>query len=90
MDNNFQKHSWIQIDCLNNHEIEGMGAFFSKSFRWMGNAGSGLKKGFKEFQDNWQRPFQKAFSYKICLDEARLAEGEWMASFGSREASQSG
>jgi len=56
----------------------------------MGNAGSGLKKGFKEFQDNWQRPFQKAFSYKICLDEARLAEGEWMASFGSREASQSG
>lgn len=67
-----------------------MGAFFSKSFRWIGNAGSGLKKGFKEFQDNWQRPFQKAFSYKICLDEARLAEGEWMASFGSREASHSG
>ena len=63
------------LDGLNDHEIEGMEKFFSNSFRWMGNAGCGFKKGLKEFQDNWQRPFQKAFSDKVCIDEARLADG---------------
>ena len=49
------------VDGLNDHEINGMGTFFSESFRWMGNAGCGFKNGLKEFQDNWQRPFQRAF-----------------------------
>ncbi|GIT07308.1 MAG: hypothetical protein CM1200mP30_09380 [Pseudomonadota bacterium] len=35
----------------------------------------GFKKGLKEFQDNWQRPFQRAFSDKVCIDEARLERG---------------
>jgi len=78
------------VDGLNDHEIDGMGQFFATSFRWMGNAGCGTKHGLKEFQENWQRPFQAAFSDKVCIDEARLTEGEWMAAFGRQEATHSG
>ena len=35
-------------------------------------------------------PFQAAFSDKVCIDEARIAEGEWMAAFGRQEATHSG
>ncbi len=75
---------------LNDHDIEGMGRFFSESFRWMGNAGCGFKNGLKEFQDNWQRPFQAAFSDKVCIDEARVVQGQWCAAFGRQEAVHSG
>lgn len=78
------------VDGLNDHVIEGIGAFFAQDFRWFGNAGCGTKHGLREFQDNWQRPFQAAFSDKVCIDEARLAEGEWMAAFGRQEATHSG
>ena len=78
------------VDGLNNHDIENMGRFFSDSFRWMGNAGCGFKNGLKEFQDNWQRPFQAAFSGKVCIDEARVTQGEWCAAFGRQEAIHSG
>lgn len=78
------------VDGLNDHEIDGMGAFFAATFRWMGNAGCGTKNGLNEFQDNWQKPFQAAFSDKVCIDEARLTEGEWMAAFGRQEATHSG
>ncbi len=78
------------VDGLNDHVINGIGAYFSESFRWMGNAGCGTKIGLKEFQDNWQRPFQAAFSDKICTDEARIAEGEWMAAFGKQMAKHTG
>jgi len=78
------------VDGLNDHEIDGMGAFFAQTFRWMGNAGCGTKLGLEAFQNNWQKPFQAAFSDKVCVDEARLAEGEWMAAFGRQEATHSG
>jgi len=78
------------VDGLNDHEIDGMGEFFHQDFRWIGNAGCGLKEGLKAFQEHWQRPFQQAFSDKVCIDEARLAEGEWMAAFGRQEATHSG
>ncbi|MCP3701921.1 MAG: nuclear transport factor 2 family protein, partial [Alteromonas sp.] len=65
------------VDGLNDHDIDNMGRFFSENFRWMGNAGCGFKQGLKEFQDNWQRPFQAAFSDKVCIDEARVTQGEW-------------
>ncbi len=78
------------VDGLNDHDIEGMGRFFSESFRWIGNAGCGFKNGLKEFQDNWQRPFQAAFSDKTCIDEARITQGEWCAAFGRQEAVHSG
>ncbi len=74
------------VDGLNDHEIDNMGRFFSESFRWMGNAGCGFKQGLEEFQENWQRPFQAAFSDKVCIDEARLTQGEWCAAFGRQEA----
>jgi predicted ester cyclase len=78
------------VDGLNDHDIDGMGRFFAASFRWLGNAGCGTKNGLREFQDNWQRPFQAAFSDKVCVDEARIAEGQWMAAFGRQEATHSG
>ena len=78
------------IDGLNDHRIDDIGEFFAQSFRWMGNFGCGTKKGLQEFQDNWQRPFQAAFSEKVCIDEARLFMGEWAAAFGRQEAIHSG
>ena len=78
------------VDGLNDHDIDNMGRFFSESFRWIGNTGCGFKQGLKEFQDNWQRPFQAAFSDKVCIDEARITEGEWCAAFGRQEAVHSG
>lgn len=78
------------VDGLNDHRIDDIGQFFSESFRWMGNFGCGTKNGLREFQDNWQRPFQAAFSDKVCVDEARLYMGEWAAAFGRQEATHSG
>ncbi|MEM8664861.1 MAG: ester cyclase [Pseudomonadota bacterium] len=78
------------VDGLNDHRIDTMGAFFAEGFRWFGNAGCGTKHGLRAFQDNWQRPFQAAFSDKVCIDEARLFEGEWAAAFGRQEATHSG
>ena len=78
------------VDGLNDHLIEGIEAFFAPDFTWHGNAGCGVKQGLPAFQDNWQRPFQAAFSDKVCIDEARIAEGEWMAAFGRQEATHSG
>ena len=46
------------VDGLNDHRIDDIGEFFSEGFRWIGNQGCGTKVGLKEFQDNWQRPFQ--------------------------------
>ena len=78
------------VDGLNDHRIDDIGEFFSATFRWIGNAGCGSKTGLKEFQENWQRPFQAAFSDKVCVDEARLFDGEWAAAFGRQEATHSG
>jgi predicted ester cyclase len=78
------------VDGLNDHRINDIGEFFKANFHWLGNAGCGTKNGLKEFQENWQRPFQAAFSDKVCVDEARLFDGEWAAAFGRQEATHSG
>lgn len=78
------------VDGLNDHRIDDIGEFFAESFRWIGNVGCGTKNGVGEFQDNWQRPFQAAFSDKVCIDEARLYMGEWAAAFGRQEATHAG
>ena len=78
------------VDGLNDHRIADIGEFFSQTFSWMGNQGCGTKHSLKEFQQNWQQPFQAAFTDKICVDEARLYMGEWAAAFGRQEAVHSG
>ena len=78
------------VDGLNDHRISDIGEFFDENSSWMGNTGCGTKKGLREFQDNWQKPFQEAFSDKVCIDEARLFMGEWAAAFGRQEAIHSG
>ena len=78
------------VDGLNDHRIDDIGEFFAEGFRWIGNQGCGTKRGLQEFQNNWQRPFQAAFSDKVCIDEGRLFMGEWAAAFGRQEATHSG
>ena len=78
------------VVALNDHRIDDIGEFFSNNLNWFGNYGCGTKLGLKEFQENWQRPFQEAFSDKVCIDEARLFMGEWAAAFGRQEATHSG
>lgn len=78
------------VDGLNDHRIDDIGDFFAADFRWMGNFGCGTKEGIRAFQENWQKPFQAAFSDKSCVDEARLYMGEWAAAFGRQEATHSG
>ncbi|MBY5942711.1 ester cyclase [Halomonas sp. DP5N14-9] len=78
------------VDGLNDHDIEGMGRFFDEEFRWLGNAGCGVKMGLDQFQRHWQMPFQHAFSDKVCIDEARVVQGQWCAAFGRQEAVHSG
>ena len=51
------KYISISID-LNDRRIGDIGEFFADGFRWMGNTGCGTKNNLKEFQDNWQKPFQ--------------------------------
>ena len=78
------------VDGLNDHRVDDIGQFFAATFGWHGNYGCGTKTGLEEFQDNWQRPFQAAFSDKVCVDEARLFMGEWAAAFGRQEATHTG
>ncbi|MEM8823355.1 MAG: ester cyclase [Pseudomonadota bacterium] len=78
------------VDGLNDHRIADIGEFFSETFRWIGNQGCGTKEGVREFQANWQKPFQAAFGNKVCVDEARLYMGEWAAAFGRQEATHRG
>jgi predicted ester cyclase len=78
------------VDGLNDHRIADIGEFFSAGFGWFGNQGCGTKHGIREFQDNWQKPFQAAFHDKTCIDEARLYMGEWAAAFGRQEATHGG
>ena len=78
------------VDGLNDHRVHDMHEFFAEGFIWRGNAGCGTKRGLREFQENWQKPFQAAFSDKVCIDEARLFDGNWAAAFGRQEATHSG
>lgn len=55
------------VDGLNDHRIDDIGAFFAENFHWIGNQGCGTKTGLREFQDNWQRPFQAAFQTRFVL-----------------------
>ena len=78
------------IDGLNDLEYDGLARFFAPDFRWMGNAGCGTKDGLREFQENWVRPFRAAFTDKVCIDEARIVQGEWAAAFGAQHATHTG
>ncbi|MDU8946556.1 ester cyclase [Ovoidimarina sediminis] len=78
------------VDGLNDHRIGDIGEFFDKAFTWSGNQGCGTKRGLREFQENWQKPFQAAFHDKVCIDEARVYMGEWAAAFGRQEATHGG
>lgn len=67
-----------------------MQAHFHQDFHWIANTGCGTKNGIEEFRKNWQLPLRAAFSERSYNEEARLAQGEWVASFGYIDAIHSG
>lgn len=67
-----------------------MAAHFHEDFHWMANKGCGTKNGIREFRRNWQLPLRAAFSDRSYHEEARLAQGEWVSSFGYIDAIHSG
>lgn len=69
---------------------DDMQAHFHQDFRWIANTGCGVKNGLNEFRQNWQLPLRAAFSDRTYIEEARLAQGEWVASFGYIDAIHSG
>ncbi len=78
------------VDGLNDHRIDDIGEFFSDDLARRGNSGCGTKHRLRECHDSWQRPFQAAFSDRVCVDEARLFMGERAATFGRQQAVHSG
>lgn len=77
------------VDGLNNHVIDGQEEWWHADAPWRGPAGAGVKRGVKEFQDNWQRPFLRAFPDKKATDFIRIAEGKYVAAVGYQEATHS-
>ena len=67
-----------------------MSDYFHDDFRWMANTGCGQKIGLDEFRRNWQLPFRAAFSERDYHEEARIAQGEWVSSFGYINARHTG
>ncbi len=69
---------------------DDMAAHFHEDFRWMGNAGCGVKRGLDAFRRDWQLPFRAAFTERDYRTERFVEEGEWVSCFGSIEATHSG
>lgn len=69
---------------------DNMDDFFHEDFRWMGNQGSGTKRGIAEFRRNWQLPLRAAFTEREYITERFLADGDWVSCFGHIEATHSG
>ena len=67
-----------------------MAAHFHEDFDWIANTGCGVKHGIDEFRRNWQLPLRAAFTDRHYNEEARLAQGEWVAAFGYIDAIHSG
>ena len=64
--------------------------YFHEDFQWRGNVGSGTKDGLASFRRNWQGPFRAAFADRVYTSEQYLADGNWVACFGTVEATQAG
>ena len=69
---------------------DDMAAHFHEDFRWMGNAGCGVKRGLDAFRRDWQLPFRAAFTERDYRTERFVEEGEWVSCFGAIEATHSG
>lgn len=69
---------------------DNMGNHFHTDFRWIANTGCGVKHGLSEFRRNWQLPLRAAFSDRDYHEEVRIAQGEWVSSFGYIEATHTG
>jgi predicted ester cyclase len=94
-DNNLEKTDESLAAAVNMTEAlqagsNNMAAHFHSDFRWIANTGCGVKHGIEEFRRNWQLPLRAAFSDRSYNEEARLAQGEWVSSFGYIDAIHSG
>lgn len=69
---------------------DDMDSYFHNDFRWMGNYGSGTKRGLDAFRKNWQLPLRAAFTERDYKTDRFLADGENVSCFGHIEATHSG
>ena len=78
------------VEDLNSHVIDGQDKWWHDDAKWRGPAGAGAMSSLKEFQDNWQRPFLRAFPDKKAHDVVRVAQGRYVAAAGYQEATHKG
>ena len=78
------------VKALNEHLIDGQGAYWADDAVWRGPAGAGVKKSLRHFQEGWQRPFLEAFPDKHTIDEVLIAEGQYAAAMGTVSATHHG
>lgn len=64
--------------------------YFHDDFDWIANCGCGTKRGLREFERAWDRPFREAFGDRHFETEHYLEDGDWAACFGYCEATHSG
>lgn len=78
------------VNGLNDHEIQGMEAYWSNDMHWYGPAGIGAKLSLSAFQEEHQKPFLHAFPDKEANDEIRIGEGNYVAAKGYQQVTHAG
>ena len=77
-------------DGLNKGVFGIMDEFWTEDMVWDGPAGIGTLHGIEEFEEVLRKPFKTAFTAKECIDEIRIAEGDYVAAYGFEYATHTG
>lgn len=67
-----------------------MDEFWTEDMVWDGPAGIGKLHGIEEFEELLRKPYKEAFTSKECIDDIRIAQGEYVAAYGYEYASHTG
>ncbi len=67
-----------------------MDEFWTEDMVWYGPAGIGTLRGIKEFEEVLRMPYKDAFTAKECIDDIRIAEGDYVAAYGFEYATHTG
>ena len=70
---------------LNENVLGIMGRYWKEDMVWEGPAGIGTMHGIDEFENDYRKPFIKAFPDKHATDVVRIAEGDWVAATGYQD-----
>ncbi len=72
--------------AMNRNEVGVMQRYWTDDMVWAGPAGIGTKHGVEQFEQAVRAPMIAAMPDKVGADAARIAEGDWVAAFGTQEA----